>query len=346
MPAHDSFIETNLFWSICRGKRFCRLGLLLLVVIGLQACGTLKPHKTLVLGKNEQYAVVIAGSGETHANLAERFLGDPGQYWRIADANEGTQIKRGQTLVIPLQSPNVSGVYADGLQTVPLLSYHRFGAGKGKLSVARREFERQMEYLKQHDYRVIPLSQVQAFLRGEAAIPRRSVVLTIDDGYRSVYQIAYPVLKKYNYPATIFIYSDYIGNGGLTWSQMQEMEASGLISFQSHSKTHDNLTLRLPVESMDDYKARLVDEVRVPSEKLNQRMRHPTWSFAYPFGSVNQKVVDELKRSGYQMGVTVDRGANPFFTYPYTLRRIMIYESDGMPEFIEALQVYQDRNLK
>lgn len=325
---------------------FTRLSALLVLILAVTACGTQKLHKTQILGQNEHYLVLVAGKDETARSLAATFLGDPQQGWRIEDATGGMPVKAGQQVVIPLASPNPTGVFVDGYQTIPILSYHRFGAGKGKLSVAKRQFDEQMGYLKRNGYRVISLKQAIAFLQGEAAIPRRSVVLTIDDGYRSVYHIAYPVLKKYQFPATIFIYSDYIGKGGLNWRQMVEMEASGLISFQAHSKTHDNLTVRLASENLDDYKQRLKDEVRIPTELLKKRLNSPMLTFAYPFGAVNRPLVDELRRNGYEVGVTVDRGANPFFTYPYALRRTMIYEKDGMPEFKKTLQVFEPRNLK
>jgi peptidoglycan/xylan/chitin deacetylase (PgdA/CDA1 family) len=319
---------------------------LLAMLAMLAACSAPAVRTTQVLGQNDRYVVLVAGEGETPARLAKQFLGDAQQAWRIEDANGGDGIKLGQYVVVPLGLDNPVGVFPNGYQTVPVLSYHRFGAGKGKLSVAKRQFEEQMEYLRRNGYRVIPLKTVLAFLRGEAAIPQRSVVLTIDDGYQSVYQIAYPVLKQYGYPATIFIYSDYIGNGGLTWRQMEEMEGSGLISFQAHSKTHDNLTVRLATESIEQYKKRLAGEVRIPAEVLRKRMTDSMLSYAYPFGAVNQPVVEELKRTGYQSGVTVDRGGNAFFTYPYALRRSMIYETDGIDEFKQALRTFESADLQ
>lgn len=325
---------------------FLRLSALFLCVILLASCSAHKMGTTKIVGKNARYLVLVTGEGETSVSLAERFLGDPKYYWRIEDANDRAKFKPGQVVVVPRVPLNRVGVFFNGYQTVPIISYHRFGAGKGKLSVAKRKFEQQMAYLEDNGYRVIPLTEVLAFLRGKAPIPERSVVLTIDDGHRSVYQIAYPVLKKYGYPATIFIYSDYVENGGLTWRQMAEMEKSGLISFQPHSKTHDNLTVRLASEGMDEYKKRLADEVRIPTKLLAKRMDNPRVSFAYPYGDVNRHVVAELKRNDYQTGVTVDRGANPFFTYPFTLRRSMIYESDGITEFKRALRVFESRNLK
>jgi peptidoglycan/xylan/chitin deacetylase (PgdA/CDA1 family) len=325
----------------------CSVTTLFLSIIALTACSTTQTkHKTQVLGKNEHYIVVAAGEGETYRSLAKTFLGDPRKEWRIEDANGGAPLKAGKHVSIPLTSANPTGVFTNGYQTVPVLSYHRFGAGGGKLSVTKKQFEQQMEYLKTHGYRVISLNQLLAFQTGKEAIPQRSVVLTIDDGYRSIYDVAYPVLKRYNFPATVFIYSDYIGNGGLSWRQMADMESSGLISFQAHSKTHDNLTIRLASENIVDYKKRLVKEVRVPSELLGKRMNNPQVCYAYPFGDVNKLVVDELHRNGYSAGVTVDSGANPFFRYPFTLNRTMIYEKDGMQEFKQALRVFQSQNLK
>jgi len=342
MPSRQPIFEVVVSKFAFFAGLFLREGVLPVLIFSLTACGT----QTQVLGQNEHYLVLVAGEGETPKSLAADYLGDLQQDWRIEDANGRATIEAGQQVVIPLTSSNLTGVFDDGYQTIPILSYHRFGAGKGRLSLTKRKFEEQMEYLQRNGFRVIPLKQLLAFLRGEVAIPRRSVVLTIDDGYRSVYDLAYPVLKKYKFPATIFIYSDYIGNGGLNWRKMAEMEASGLISFQAHSKTHDNLTVRLASESMDDYKKRLINEVRMPAQLLSKRLKNSQLSFAYPFGAVNQQVVDELQRSGYEVGVTVDRGANPFFTYPYALRRAMIYEKDGMTEFEQTLRVFEPRNLK
>ena len=85
-----------------------------------------------------------------------------------------------------------------------------------------------MEYLARNGYRVIPLAQLARFLDGKEPLPRKSVVITIDDGYRSTYEIAYPILKKYGFPATVFLYSDFVGAAdAMTWAQMKEMVALG-----------------------------------------------------------------------------------------------------------------------
>ena len=324
------------------GPLMRRLNCCLLVLLGvLTGCTTTPLGHSRLVGENEQFAVVLAGEHETYQRLAKRFYRDPAQDWRILDANEGRPLQAGMVVAVPKVEDNRVGVWHDGYQTVPILSYHRFGEGRGRLSVSGEQFEAQMRYLRDHGYRVISLEEAAAFFRGERSVPRKSVVLTIDDGYRSVYHIAYPILARYGYPATVFIYSDYISGGGLNWKQMREMEQSGLISFQAHSKTHANLTQRLPDESMADYAERLSAEVRGPSEKLGGRMRQPVFGYAYPFGAVNRPVVDALKRHGYELGATVRRGGNPFFAFPYGLRRTMIYESDTLADFASALATYE-----
>ena len=319
---------------------------MLVLCLLLSACAGSAIRNTQVLGQNDEFVVVIAGKGETYTSLAARFLGDEKESWRIEDANNHAQLSAGMEVVVPKSETNRIGVYSDGYQVVPIISYHRFGEGKGRLSVTREQFIRQMEFLKRHGYRPITLQDLIAFLQAEKSIPKRSIVLSIDDGYRSVYEIAFPVLVKYGFPATVFIYTDYIGKGGLTWQQMKKMEASGLFSFQAHSKTHDNLTVRSASETIAQYQSRLRNEVRIPVKKLEKRMSVNVLGYAYPFGAVNRMVVDELKKSGYALGVTVRRGANPFFASPYVLRRTMIYKADELDQFKQALLTFEPRKLR
>lgn len=341
MPIVEKYCGSRLL-SPFPGRCRVLLGLVLLnLMVVLAGCGVTPLKNSVLLGENTHFAVVVAGEGESYPQLAEAFYRDPALAWRIEDANDGKAIRPGDEVVIPKRETNRIGMGFNGYQTIPILSYHRFGAKRGRLSVSRAQFEEQMEYLKRNGYRVVTLQDAAAFLRGERSLPRKSVVLTIDDGYQSAYRIAYPVLAKYGYPATVFIYSDYIGRGGLTWAQMQEMEQSGLFTFQPHSQTHANLTLRMPDESLADYRSRLGDEVEEPGRALRKRMSNPVIGYAYPFGAVNRDVVDELKRNGYELGTTVRRGSNPFFAFPFGLRRTMIYEADGMDDFAAALTNFQ-----
>ena len=332
-----------------------RLSVLIAAAWLAQACGTAPPQPgpaetvreqlpepgAQVIGRDQDFIVVVPRSGDTMAMLAQRYLGDANRAWWIAEFNNVTQARAGQELVIPLKARNPIGVYNNGFQTVPVLCYHRFSSNRGKLAVTPSAFAAQLDYLAQHNYRVITLAQLQAFLHGREALPRQTVVITIDDGYRSTYDIAFPLLKKYGFPATVFLYSDFVGAGdALTWTQMQEMTRSGLIEIQPHSKTHSNLTLRLAQEGEPQYRERMRREVETPSAVIEDRLANRVASYAYPYGDTNEVVVDQLAHRGIALGLTVTPGSNGFFANPYMLRRTMIYGEDDLTAFAAKLSVF------
>ena len=294
-----------------------------------------------VIARDEFFAVVVAGAGEDLSVLAQRYLGDRGKRWRIAEFNDIAEVRPGQTVVIPLKATNPTGVYPNGYLTVPILCYHRFGSRPSQLAVTPAAFEAQMEHLARNGYHVIPLSSLVGFLERGEPVPRKSVVLTIDDGYRSTYEVAFPILRKYGFPATVFLYSDFVGApDALTWPQMKEMEASGLVNIQPHSKTHANLATRMAGETDAKYRDRMRAEIDTPIRLIQERLAVPSLAFAYPYGDVNETVVDLLKRDGVRLGVTVTPGGNGFYAYPFMLRRSMVFGGDGIDVFRSKLATF------
>ncbi len=299
------------------------------------------PQTGMLLARDDAFAVVVVGPGETPATLAQLYLGDQSRRWWITEFNNVEEIRAGQTIVIPLKAVNPSGVYANGFLTIPILCYHRFGARPSQLAVTPAAFEAQMDYLARNGYHVLPLSRVMSFLERGEPIPRKSVVVTIDDGYRSTYDVAFPILRKYSFPATIFLYSDFVGApDALTWPQMKEMETSGLVNIQPHSKTHSNLTLRLPGETDAKYRERIRAEVDTPIRQIQDRLAVPSLTYAFPYGDVNETVVDLLKKQGVRVGVTVTPGGNGFFAYPFMLRRSMVFGGDSIDAFKSKLTTF------
>jgi peptidoglycan/xylan/chitin deacetylase (PgdA/CDA1 family) len=185
------------------------------------------------------------------------------------------------------------------------------------------------------------------FLAGRRGLPERAVVITVDDGHASMYEHAYPLLKKYGFPATFFLYSDFIGSGdALRWAQIREMAASGLIDFQAHSKTHANLMERLPGESEQRYRERLDSEIRVPQEVLQRNLSTTVTHYAYPYGDANETVLARLGAADYRLGVTVNPGGNPFFAQPLMLRRTMVFGDHDLEAFKALLQVFRPTDLR
>ena len=303
-----------------------------------------------VLGRSERLLIYLPRTGDQLPAIAARFLGSADRHWQIAEAN-GLQWSQtngsapllpGQPLVVPLQQGNAIGVRSADFQTVPILCYHRFGTGNNKMVMSPTNFAAQLEWLARNHYRVIRLAQLSAFLAGREALPPRSVVITIDDGYESVHRHAFPLLKKYGFPATLFVYTDFIGsNDGLSWAQLQEMAGSGLVDIQAHSKSHRNLVERTPGETDERYRQNIENELKAPRELLERRLaqakvqvRH----FAYPFGDASDVVLDAMGRQQYQLGVTVNPGGNGFFAQPTMLRRTMIFGDQDLEGFKSKLQ--------
>jgi peptidoglycan/xylan/chitin deacetylase (PgdA/CDA1 family) len=317
----------------------------------LAACGTppqvpttqdvapAAPSRGQVLGRNQRFLVYQPVAGDTLRSIAANFLGSEERYWAIADFNGIGRAEPGQPLVVPLKSPNPMGVRADEYQTVPILSYHRFGTGSGKMIVSPANFAAQLDYLARNDYRVIPLGQLVGYLAGKQALPQRAVVITIDDGYESTYRHAFPLLRKYGFPATVFVYTDFVGSGeALSWAQLQELAASGLVEIQAHSKSHRNLIDRVAAETEQQYRQGLEQEAKAPRDILERRLAVQVRHYAFPFGDANDMVLDVLARQQYQLAVTVNPGGNPFFSQPLMLHRTMIFGDHGIEAFKARLQ--------
>ena len=123
-----------------------------------------------------------------------------------------------------------------------------------RMEISREAFAQQMDYLELTGYTVIPLRDLYDFVMGaKQSLPKRSVVVTIDDGWRSTYTQVFPEMKKRHFPFTVFIYPKIVGQTAyaMTWKQIKEMADAG-VDVQSHSYSHPFLTRRRH-ESLDDH---------------------------------------------------------------------------------------------
>ena len=333
-----------------RGAGFAAALLSLAVVLGGCADAPLRPAPVTVdaappapseIARDNDFLVVRLAAGESAATLAQRHLGDAARAFWIVEANGGVPPAAGDVVVVPLRPPNPLGVEPGGYQAIPILCYHRFGSRAAPLTVTPAAFEAQMDYLARNGYTVVPVARLAGFLSGREPLPRKTVAITIDDGYRSTFDVAFPVLLRHRFPATLYLYSDFVGAGdALNWTQMRQMQASGLVDIEPHSKTHANLTQKLPGETDAQYRDRLRREVDAPIAAIRDRLGATSSTFAYPYGDVNDAVIAELKRRDVPAGVTVTPGGNGFFAYPYYLRRSMVYGTDSIDAFKAKLVTF------
>lgn len=211
------------------------------------------------------------------------------------DVNRGFLRTCGFALLILLHVP----VWADDWAVV--LMYHRFGEDRyPETSIRIEQFEAQLEVLKNEGYAVLPLSSLLEFLKGEASLPPNSVLITIDDAYRSVYEIAYPRLRRYGFPFTVFVATDPVDSGSpafMTWTQMKEMLDNGA-SFANHGASHLSMITKLKSESDDDRVNRALDDFERGRNRLSEMLTVLPYVFAYPYGEFDSKIANKLQNMG------------------------------------------------
>ena len=181
--------------------------------------------------RSDDFIVTFARAGDTAATLAARHLGEAGKAWMIVDYMGKDSFAAGEEVIIPVRPWNPAGVDAGGYQLVPILCYHNLDRqAKGRLVLAASSFEEQMRYLKREGYHVVSLKEFVEFMSFKRQLPRKSVVLTFDDGYRAFKEFAYPMLKELGYTATLFVYTDYVGAGknAFSWDELKALSRRGL----------------------------------------------------------------------------------------------------------------------
>lgn len=321
----------------------------LLSLLLLAACATSirSHHKISEIRINDDFIIVTATAKDTLSSLAAEYLNDPSKEWLISEFNHIKTLAPGQELIIPLFPFKKGGLKLGGYQTVPVLSYYRLSKNKpSKIAITQDDFKAQMKYLKENGYHVITLDQLLGFLDYQEQIPEKSVAITFDDGWISVYDIAFPILKKYGFPATIFIYTDFIGGGkAMSWKQIKELSEAGF-DIQCQTKTHRDLTVLKEKEFFKEYFKSLEMEISYPKKLIKKKLNKECKCLAYPYGITNNLVIAMLKKHGYRAAFTVDNRSNPFFIDKYKINRSAIYGEYDIEKFKNKLSVFQNMELK
>lgn len=297
--------------------------------------------------KFDSFIIVKPQPEDSFASLAGRYLNDSSRGWLIAEFNQVGTPREKEHLIIPLKPFNLGGLSPDGFQTVPVLVYHRFSKSrKGKMIVSEADFRAQMAYLHDNRYHVIPLEQLVDFIDFKTPLPEKSVVLTFDDGWLSFYDIALPILKEYGYPATLFVYTDFIGAGkAMSWEQLDSLEKQN-IDIQCHTKSHRNLAVLKKKERFDAYFEDVKNEILASTQMIREKLGKECRILAYPYGATNHLVIEMLKKHGYLAAFTVDRGSNPFFVDNHMIHRSAIYGEYDLERFAQNLDVFRKKDLR
>ncbi|MEH7491301.1 polysaccharide deacetylase family protein [Neobacillus niacini] len=219
-------------------------------------------------------------------------------------------------------------------QKVPILIYHSIeeynGKGAKELFVTPLNFEKQMVYLKNKGYTLLTFERWD-----DIGKVNKPIFITFDDGYKNN-RNAYEILQKlkddkFKPTATFFVISDFIGNSNrLSPTDLKVMSETGLISVQSHTATHSDLTKS----------ENLQYELRVSKEKIKNITGKPVIALAYPYGSFNERVASETKKY-YSFGLTTTPEhytSKGIKNERYYLPRIYVKYSTTLEEFTRILK--------
>ena len=217
----------------------------------------------------------------------------------------------------PSAAPVISKPAIDQNAQVVIFGYHRFvnTVKRPDTEITPAAFEAQMQELKNKNISVIPMQDFLAWRRGEKAIPTRSAIITFDDGWKSQYEVAWPIMKKFNYPLTLFIYTEGIrpghfsGGESMTWEMLAEMRDAG-VDIQDHTATHSDL--RKPYDkvakkklSPEEYEQWLDKEIVGSKQMIEQKLGVKVNCFAVPYGFHNDHIRDVCMKAGYEALFTV-----------------------------------------
>jgi peptidoglycan/xylan/chitin deacetylase (PgdA/CDA1 family) len=229
---------------------------------------------------------------------------------------------------VPTATPEPSAAGASGAavpgkvavdQTAQVLvfGYHRFvnQVRRPDTEITPQMFEQQMQELKDRGISVIGMQDFLAWKRGEKNIPPRSAIISFDDGWKSQYDVAWPIMKKFGYPLTLFIYTEGVRGGhfgggeAITWEQLAEMRDAG-VDIEAHSETHSDL--RKPYDKIAkkklnpaEYEQWLHNEIVRCKETLEQRLGIRVNCFAVPYGYYNKHIEEVCMQAGYEALFTV-----------------------------------------
>lgn len=219
----------------------------------------------------------------------------------------------------------------------PIFLYHHIRPFDRNLSKAELNltvwqdiFEEQLNFFNRQSFHSIDLKELYDYFHQGKPLPPKPYILTFDDGYEDFYQVAWPILRKYQIKATVFVITDFVGQSGyLTWPQIEELAKSDLVEFGAHTLDHKCLTL--PPPSLTFY--RLSQEIFGPKTELEKRIGREVDFFCYPYGQYNDLILNLVKEVKYLGAVTTDSGAWQEADEIYKLKRLRLSNADTQYNF-------------
>ena len=232
-----------------------------------------------------------------------------------------------------------------------VLMYHAIdepsAPSENRLCVSPRAFSRQMQWLRQSDYRMVTLDEVVDCLGQGRPMAANAVAVTFDDGFRDIYEHAMPILQANQMPATLFAVTELLGRtndwmnkkgfpsrGIVTRDELRELATAGM-SIGSHTLTHPRMTEIAPEEALREAR----DSKHQLEDLIGKAVRH----FAYPYGLFNEAAKDAVRNAGYSSAASTRSGFNAPDCDLFELRRIDVVGTDSLEQFQRKIEFGSNR---
>ncbi|HOS42762.1 MAG TPA: polysaccharide deacetylase family protein [Armatimonadota bacterium] len=217
---------------------------------------------------------------------------------------------------------------------VPVLMYHRVCELTPRearsplmrdLTVPPADFAWQMQYLVENGFTIVSVDEVERALRERRPLPEKAVAVTLDDGYRDNFTCAFPILRRHEAPATVFLVTSVVGDDAhLTWEHARAMQGERC-GFQSHTVHHYDLT------TLND--STLASELVDSRATITAHLRRPVSQLAYPAGAFNDRVVAGVQAAGYTIAWKKGGGPVTPDCDPLRLPRVRVHGRTTLEDF-------------
>lgn len=268
-------------------------------------------------------------------------------------------------------------VNLDSIQKIPVFCYHDVVANdnakaleKDPYAITEKRLEEHFELLKKEGFTPISLKQYENYVERKGILPEKPVLLSFDDGRESMYTRIYPILKKYNYPAVFAIILSYMDTTippadiekMVTWEQLREMQASGLVEVASHTYNMHNFVVANhygdryqnvatiwwqddnKYETENDFNARITGDMLTGKSLFDKNMGYSSNILVWPFGVYTQYSVDSAKKSGYEYQLMLNDDVK--LADKNCLSRYIIYGNPSNEEMLNMLNhTYKKKNM-
>ena len=214
-----------------------------------------------------------------------------------------------------------------------VIMYHRFGDSRyPSTNIKKEQFLKHINELLKPEYNVIDIELALQAINNIKLIKDKSIVITIDDAYSSVYNYAWPIFKKHNLPFTLFVSTDVIDNktpGYMSWEEIRILRDNG-VTIGSQTKSHPHM--------YKINKQKIIDELTISNKRFIQEIGSRPKIFAYPYGEYNLEVLEQVKTHGFTAAFGQHSGVAHKSLGLYELPRFAMNEKYGdMERFLLAI---------